>query len=279
MKNFVDFINNIHSDIKFTAGYSKVRIAFLDVETYIKDSKIYVNLFTKPTNSHTYLDYQSCHPMSVKKSIPFSQFLRIHRNSSEWHKFASDAICMHFYLMMRGYPINLLNNCLKSVATKSHTELLERNENTDEGKKFYLITDFNPSMPDIKTILRNAWAYLDRSSSTRLLLKHKIVMGFTKPKNIGDYIVRSDVQGKLGIKRTQPKCNLFLRCKHCPKINKSGITSSSTGRHYKIPRRITCNSSNIIYCLECGTCGAQYVGQTKNKFLTRLNQHYNDIKH
>ena len=42
---------------------------------------------------------------------------------------------------------------------------------------------------------------------------------------------------------------------------------------------MTCNSKNIIYCLECPICKLQYVGQTKNKFLVRVNQHLNDIKH
>ena len=57
------------------------------------------------------------------------------------------------------------------------------------------------------------------------------------------------------------------------------IVSTSTGRTYKIPKKVTCTSWNLIYCLECSDCGIQYVGQTKNKFLTRFNQHRNDIKH
>ena len=40
-----------------------------------------------------------------------------------------------------------------------------------------------------------------------------------------------------------------------------------------------CNSCNLIYMIECTICKIQYVGQTKNKILQRINQHYSSIKH
>ena len=42
-------------------------------------------------------------------------------------------------------------------------------------------------------------------------------------------------------------------------------------------KRVTCNSSNLIYMIQCTLCGSQYVGQTKNQLLKRINQHYSDI--
>ena len=41
---------------------------------------------------------------------------------------------------------------------------------------------------------------------------------------------------------------------------------------------INCQSSNIIYLITCTTCGIQYVGQTKNRLLTRFQGHHFDIK-
>ena len=41
---------------------------------------------------------------------------------------------------------------------------------------------------------------------------------------------------------------------------------------------VICNSSNLIYMIECTICKIQYVGQTKNKILVRMNQHYSSIK-
>ena len=39
--------------------------------------KIESTLYTKPTDSHAYLRYNSSHPRSCKDNIPYSQLLRI----------------------------------------------------------------------------------------------------------------------------------------------------------------------------------------------------------
>ena len=57
--------------------------------------------------------------------------------------------------------------------------------------------------------------------------------------------------------------------------------STSTGRKYTTQTRISCTSSNVsnvIYLIQCNICKKQYVGQTKNKILVRLNQHYSTIR-
>lgn len=112
------------------------------------------------------------------------------------------------------------------------------------------------------------------------MLDAKIIFGTRKPKSVCDLLICSDF--KLNARQVLyiPRCNRILTCCHCPRFNKSGkITSHSTGRKYKIARKIFCNTTNVIYCLECSICQKQYVGQTKNKILIRINQHYNDIKH
>ncbi len=72
-------------------------------------------------------------------------------------------------------------------------------------------------------------------------------------------------------------CNR-LTCRHCPKMNKTGqITSTSTGKTFKCCKDISCNSSNLIYCLKCNECQKLYVGQTKRPFKKRLVEHFSDI--
>ena len=41
----------------------------------------------------------------------------------------------------------------------------------------------------------------------------------------------------------------------------------------------TCQSNNLIYCLECRWCHIKYVGQTKNRIIDRFQGHIFDIKH
>ena len=69
--------------IKFTANDSREKIRFLNVEVIKKGKQLVTDLYIKPTDTHQYLDASSCHAFHSKKSIPFSQALRLNRIFSE----------------------------------------------------------------------------------------------------------------------------------------------------------------------------------------------------
>ena len=68
-------------------------------------------------------------------------------------------------------------------------------------------------------------------------------------------------------------------CRHCPKIDKSGtVKNLLNGRQYNCLIKADCQTNNLIYLLTCDLCGKQYVGQTLNRIMDRVNSHLNDIK-
>ena len=68
-------------------------------------------------------------------------------------------------------------------------------------------------------------------------------------------------------------------CKYCPYIDVSGnIFSTTTKKRHNAKFNVCCNSSNLIYCLTCGTCEKQYVGMTKRKLKQRLYEHLRNIR-
>ena len=79
LKVFVDYLNNLHSTIKFTCSHSPSNIPFLDVMVSVKDGSIETDLYTKPTDKHQYLLVSSCHPQHTKRATPFSLALRLRR--------------------------------------------------------------------------------------------------------------------------------------------------------------------------------------------------------
>ena len=82
---------------------------------------------------------------------------------------------------------------------------------------------------------------------------------------------------------TNPANRGFAFCKHnicrfCPKINKTGkIFSKTTGLELNCMKKVSCRSSNLIYCITCKRCGLQYVGQTLLRVKDRLGQHFTSI--
>ena len=68
-------------------------------------------------------------------------------------------------------------------------------------------------------------------------------------------------------------------CKYCPYIDASGnIFSTTTKKRHNAKFNVCCNSSNLIYCLTCGTCEKQYVGMTKRKLKQCLYEHLRNIR-
>ena len=149
---FVEEINSVHSSIQFSGEFSNKEVDFLDVTTYRNGDKIFSRLFCKPTDSHSYLEFNSCHPPQNKNSIPYSQFLRIRRNCTEWEDFLQNGLKLSAYFSTRGYPIELTSKAFLDTNRLTRNEILNEKSNSlteNTEKKLFLILDFNPSLPPV----------------------------------------------------------------------------------------------------------------------------------
>ena len=92
LKIFIDYLNSIHPNIKFTSSHSPTNVPFLDVNVSLtSDGSINTDLYTKPTDKHQHLHYSSCHPLHTKKPcIPFILALRLRRICSTDETFKTE---------------------------------------------------------------------------------------------------------------------------------------------------------------------------------------------
>ena len=67
LKEFIVMLNKKHPTIKFTAGWSKTQINFLDVTVFLENGKMKTDLYVKPTDTHQYLHSSSCNLIIVKR--------------------------------------------------------------------------------------------------------------------------------------------------------------------------------------------------------------------
>ena len=68
-------------------------------------------------------------------------------------------------------------------------------------------------------------------------------------------------------------------CQYCTRIsdNNSITVHDSTNSFYSVIYG-NCQSSNLIYCLECNICIIKYSDQTKDRTLDRFQGHFFDIR-
>ena len=70
------------------------------------------------------------------------------------------------------------------------------------------------------------------------------------------------------------------RCNTCRKGTFGDkIHITSTKKDFTIRQSMTCKSSNVIYCITCTKCRAQYIGETGQEIHQRQTGHLNDINH
>ena len=100
-----------------------------------------------------------------------------------------------------------------------------------------------------------------------------------------DHLVQASTSTKLESENSNRiiddrPCKRLSSCSYCPQLNTSGtFTCKTTNQTLKSKVNINCQTTSCIYLITCSSCGIQYVGQTKNKLLTRFNSHNYDISH
>ena len=83
--------HNMKSCIKYQVHHSTEQINFLDVTVKNNGGELYTTVFSKPTNSHLYLNPTSSHPVHLIKNIPKGQLTRLRRICSDTFDFITQS--------------------------------------------------------------------------------------------------------------------------------------------------------------------------------------------
>ncbi len=93
---------------------------FIHIE---EDGSLWTSLYSKPTDSHNYIHYDSAHPMHIKCSLPYSQFPRI--ICSRVTDFIEESMKLLGHFLCRGYPLPALIKAFDNVKQQDRLDLLK----------------------------------------------------------------------------------------------------------------------------------------------------------
>ena len=152
-KLFITFLNSVHATNKFTGEISNEKADFLDTTVHKSpNGKLWTDLFCKPTDTHSYLRYESAHPPHCKKSLPYSQFLRLRRICSREEDFVRHCADMTVHFLHRGYPESILKEAVAKATSLSRCDLLTPKtpdtasaDDDTEATKVFAITTYHPT--------------------------------------------------------------------------------------------------------------------------------------
>ena len=110
LKKWLVHLNQFHEKIKFTCEWSYNHINFLDTTISIDKRRkcLKSDLFIKPTDSNSYLNYESAHPKHCKDSLVYSQLLRIKRIVVDEDKYRKHTETKLNEFRLKDYPQRVL---------------------------------------------------------------------------------------------------------------------------------------------------------------------------
>ena len=158
-------LNSIHPDLQFTLEHSREKLPFLDTMVYFDDEGgPQTTVFYKPSNTHQYLHYMSSHHPNLKKSLPFSQALRIKRIVSEEPKLEEALQEMTGFFKARGYDNRCLNSALERVGKLNRNHLLTRKVRDNHNRIIFPLL-YSPALAGpVRQFLNEVWEWIMENS-------------------------------------------------------------------------------------------------------------------
>lgn len=212
--------------------------------------------------------------MSLKKNIPFSQFLRIKCNCTQSQDFWEASLKMRNRFIERGYLRTTVEESLQRTGKISREQLLTvKSKSSTQNISFSL--QYSPLAARIKNVIFKHWHVLSNVPECA----EKPFVGMRRTKSLKDALVHTDVirpevrQSNLPVGNHKcghcAACKLFTECKEFvyPIINQKYIF-----KHFW-----NCASKFCVYVISC-LCPLIYVGSSSRSVKVLILEHVNRIR-
>eukprot|EP00061_Rhincodon_typus_P003771 g20928.t1 len=152
LEKLVDFASNFHPALTFTWSISDSSLSFFDISVSISGDRLATNIHIKLIDSDSYLDRTFSHPASCKGTIPFSQFLHLHRIRSDEPNFNKGVSEMSTFFLNRGFPSTVVDRDLNQVGPISRTSALTPSLPSLNSNRVPLVLTYHPTSIHIQKI-------------------------------------------------------------------------------------------------------------------------------
>ena len=263
----LNILNNLNRSIKFTMESSEQQLPFLDIMLNINERKVWMDLYSKPTDSKRYVPFDSCHPKPFLTNIPYCLARRICMIVECFQEKENKLKELKLILEKQGYPKRIINNGIQKAERQPQENLRKEKNKTDENLLTF-ITTYNPNNPNLFPIIKQSVEQLKSSETLRDKLNKKTLICCRKqPPNLEHLLCKTTYINNEKVKVS--KCGKNCVC--CPYI-KEGTEFKFKYRDipFKVISPFNCNTSNLLYVITCPECNEEYIGQTGRTLRERV---------
>ena len=271
----IDILINSFGNLKLNVVSNKT-VNFLDL-TITKDSTtnfLSFCLYSKPSNTFSYLLNTSNHPNFIFRNIPKSIFIRIRRVCSKFIDYLLFSSKTIDQLVSRGYDKNEIQKISRSVANMDRIKLLPYKDKKNIVNKNSLIFSF-PFETNVTKIKSSFYSAFNSISQKDYLKDKKFLFINSMQQNLHSLFVHEHKLLNVAHFRYE-KCSQKT-CSLCAFSNSNSFILIKEKFYLPIMTNSNCKSKNIIYILTCKFCDTYYVGQSLCA-NTRLKSHIKAIR-
>ena len=301
LNTFIDNLNSVHPNLKFTHERSTQSIDFLDLTIYNfpLTNRLDVKTFQKPLNLYKYLHVTSNHPPKIFKAIIKGECIRFARTNSTKETFEATIHLFKSRLAKRGYPVSVINKATKIVKYSRRQQYLTHGQRPRPSSSPPMFKSLlPPQFCHLKQLILQDYAKLRFTSPRFITLRHPtlsnaLVRARVTPTDeqfldtalhltVSSSTVHTMATAMPKMKYRPPPINpcQHPKCATCSYhllLTPTFKGSNKNANTYKIRHQLSCTTSNIVYLITCKKCKKQYVGLTTKQLNTRINHHRSNI--
>ena len=145
LEQFHVYVNSMHPIINLMLTSSATNISYIDVSISFEGTNVHTSIYTRSTDRHGFLHYQSFHPMHIKKRIVYSQFIKYKRNCSDTFTFEHLASNIFQHFLSKDYHFKLIHGEFRKVCHIYRNNLSKYSHKTDSNN-IHNIHYFHPTI-------------------------------------------------------------------------------------------------------------------------------------
>jgi len=178
---FLDFLNNLHPNLKFTCEIGPKSLAFLDTKTTLTEGGLTSEVYRKQTNTNVILNMCAFCPSQWKFGLITCFLNRAYTVCSTWSLFHMEITKLMDIFTSNGYPRHILEQCINKFVAKKFNSDNVRESESEEKQYVICIPYVGHASDNFKRRITSIFKELD--IKTRVVFKSFRVGSYFSLKN------------------------------------------------------------------------------------------------
>ena len=155
------------------------------------NSKLLVDVYSKPTNSFTYIMPSTCYPVKNINKVPQGIVLRLWRICDRTEKNESRVDEYKNYRLAQDYKPSLVDEMFRKIGKISREDARENKPKTNQVSKIKFMIQYNPSLPKIDGFIKKHISILQSDDTVKTLFPKDCFSTIQRNKNLKELIAPS----------------------------------------------------------------------------------------